>query len=51
MIIDHTHSEIGFKVKHLMISTVRGNFGTFGGEITENGDLTFSIDVDSINTK
>ena len=33
-----------------MISTVRGNFGTFGGEINENGDLTFSLEVDSINT-
>jgi len=50
MIIDYTHSEIGFKVKHLMISTVRGNFGTFGGEINENGELTFSLDVDSVNT-
>ena len=50
MIIDYTHSEIGFKVKHLMISTVRGNFGTFGGEINENGELTFSLEVDSINT-
>ena len=50
MTIDYTHSEIGFKVKHLMISTVRGNFGTFGGEINENGDLTFSLEVDSINS-
>lgn len=50
MTIDYTHSEIGFKVKHLMISTVRGNFGTFGGEINENGELSFSLDVDSINT-
>ena len=50
MTIDYTHSEIGFKVKHLMISTIRGNFGTFGGEISENGDLSFSLEVDSINT-
>lgn len=50
MTIDYTHSEIGFKVKHLMISTIRGNFGTFGGEIKENGDLSFSLEVDSINT-
>ena len=50
MTIDYTHSEIGFKVKHLMISTIRGNFGTFGGEINENGDLSFSLEVDSINT-
>jgi polyisoprenoid-binding protein YceI len=50
MTIDYTHSEIGFKVKHLMISTIRGNFGAFGGEINENGDLNFSLEVDSINT-
>jgi len=50
MIIDAAHSEIGFKVKHLMISTVRGNFGKFRGEINENGDMAFFIDVDSINT-
>jgi len=50
MTIDYTHSEIGFKVKHLMISTIRGNFGAFGGEINENGDLSFSLEVDSINT-
>jgi len=50
MTIDYTHSEIGFKVKHLMISTVRGNFGAFTGEISENGELTFSLEVDSINT-
>ena len=50
MTIDYTHSEIGFKVKHLMISTVRGNFGAFTGEISENGELSFSLEVDSINT-
>jgi polyisoprenoid-binding protein YceI len=50
MIIDQFHSEIGFKVKHLMISSVRGNFGVFNGEISEDGDLTFSIDTNSINT-
>jgi polyisoprenoid-binding protein YceI len=50
MTIDYTHSEIGFKVKHLMISTVRGNFGKFRGEINENGDMTVFVDVDSINT-
>ena len=50
MTIDYAHSEIGFKVKHLMISTVRGNFGAFTGEISENGELNFSLEVDSINT-
>jgi polyisoprenoid-binding protein YceI len=50
MTIDYTHSEIGFKVKHLMISTIRGNFGAFTGEISEDGELTFSLEVDSVNT-
>jgi polyisoprenoid-binding protein YceI len=50
MTIDYAHSEIGFKVKHLMISTVRGKFGSFGGEINETGELNFSINVESINT-
>lgn len=50
MTIDQSHSEIGFKVKHLMISTVRGNFSQFNCEINENGDLTFNINVDSVTT-
>lgn len=54
--IDQTHSEIGFKVKHLMISNVRGSFGVFDGSIyTENKDFTtaeidFWIDPASIST-
>jgi polyisoprenoid-binding protein YceI len=50
MIIDKTHSEIGFKVKHLMISTVKGNFGTFSGDIQEDGSVVVSINTNSINT-
>ena len=54
--IDPTHSEVGFKVKHMMISTVKGNFGSFEVNVeTENDDFTnanieVSIDADSINT-
>ncbi len=48
--IDKTHSEIGFKVKHLMISTVKGNFGTFSGDIQEDGSVVVSINTNSINT-
>jgi polyisoprenoid-binding protein YceI len=48
--IDNAHSEIGFKVKHLMISTVKGNFRTFSGGINENGDIFVSINTNSINT-
>lgn len=54
--IDAAHSEISFKVKHLMISNVTGNFGKFDATVTaENDDFTdavisFEADVDSINT-
>jgi polyisoprenoid-binding protein YceI len=39
--IDPAHTEVGFSVKHLMISTVRGRFGDVRGTITLDGpDLT-----------
>ena len=50
MTIDSAHSEIGFKVKHLMISTVKGNFTTYSGSIQEDGSLFVSMNVNSINT-
>ena len=55
--IDPTHSEIGFKVNHMMFTHVSGNFGTYEATIsTEDDDFTkssieFSADIDSINTK
>ena len=55
--IDPTHSEIGFKVKHMMLSTVTGYFDDFYAEIKSEGedfrnaDVEVSIDVDSIRTK
>lgn len=54
--IDPTHSEVGFKVKHMMISTVKGFFQSFEVHAeSENEDFTnaaieVTIDVDSINT-
>ena len=48
--IDNAHSEIGFKVKHLMISTVKGNFTTYSGGIQEDGSVSVSINTNSINT-
>ena len=48
--IDNAHSEIGFKVKHLMISTVKGNFATYSGGIQEDGSVFVSINTNSINT-
>ncbi len=54
--IDPTHTDIQFKVKHLMITTVTGSFGTFLGEATTEGDdfeganISFSAEVASITT-
>ncbi|MGN6530330.1 MAG: YceI family protein [Ginsengibacter sp.] len=55
--IDAVHSEINFKVKHLMISTVTGKFNNFSLTVeTENDDfntaknIRFTADVDSIDT-
>jgi len=50
MIIDQSHSEIGFKVKHLMISTVKGNIGSFSGGVEEDGTVTVTMNLDSIST-
>ncbi|AMM51823.1 hypothetical protein TH61_12430 [Rufibacter sp. DG15C] len=55
--VDPMHSEVQFKVKHLMITTVTGYFQTFNVEVeTENDDFStaskilFTADVNSINT-
>lgn len=54
--LDPTHSEIGFKVKHLMFTNVSGNFKTFtataetDGDNFENAKIEFSADTDSITT-
>lgn len=54
--IDPTHSEVQFKVKHLVISTVTGSFKKFSGTVEgddENFDsarVNFSLDVNSIDT-
>lgn len=50
------HSEVQFKVKHLVISTVTGTFRNFdGGATTEHDDFDgaevhFSLDVNSVDT-
>lgn len=54
--IDPTHSEIGFKVKHMMFTNVSGNFGTYEGTITTEdddftkSDISFSADIASVST-
>lgn len=56
-LLDTTHSEISFKVKHMMISTVTGHFEDFQATAKTNGDdfngasLNFSAKTASINTK
>jgi len=55
-LIDQAHSEIGFKIRHLMISNVKGVFKTFDANITTTlknfttAAIDLWIDVTSINT-
>lgn len=54
--IDPVHTEIGFKVKHLVISTVSGKFTSFEGKLDASkedftdGKIAFSAEVNSIHT-
>ena len=54
--LDPTHSEIRFNVKHLMISTVTGQFNKFNGTVEmENDDIStakahFTAEVNTIST-
>lgn len=54
--IDAAHSEINFKVKHLMITNVTGNFTQFDATMEAAADdfsdakISFEADVNSINT-
>lgn len=54
--VDPTHSEIGFKVKHMMFTNVSGKFDKYEATITTEGDnfenaaIEFSGDINSINT-
>src|ERR1700743_1574645 len=54
--IDPMHSEVQFKVKHLVISTVSGFFKSFEGSVEtdnenfEHANIDFSIDINSIDT-
>lgn len=51
--IDPAHSGVGFRVKHLMIATVKGRFGDFEGTLTRDGDgvrIAGSVRTASIDT-
>jgi polyisoprenoid-binding protein YceI len=54
-VIDPVHSEVGFSVRHLMVSKVRGRFEKFEGQIVTSDDIldttaTLEVDLNSINT-
>lgn len=55
-IADTAHSEVQFKVKHLVISTVTGNFGKFSATVAADNDtfegaqVEVNIDANSITT-
>ena len=54
--IDASHSTVGFSVRHMMVSKVRGYFTRFSGEIVTAEDpaqssVTATIDLASIDTR
>jgi len=53
--IDPLHSEVGFSVRHMMVSKVRGKFTKFSGELVTGesplaSSVTADIDLASIDT-
>lgn len=55
-VLDPSHSEISFKVKHLVVTTLTGKFEKFEGSVESanddfsNANISFSADVHSIST-
>ena len=56
--VDATHSSIGFEVKHMMVSKVKGTFDEFTADVqaTDIADLTtanilFEIKAESVNSR
>jgi len=55
-VVDPAHSEIQFKVKHLMITNVTGHFSNYAVTATTEGDdftkasIHFTAEVDSLST-
>src|SRR4051812_45885004 len=54
--VDTVHSEVGFKIKHLVVSNASGKFTSFEGSAESATDdfsdakISFSADIDSIHT-
>lgn len=55
-VLEPTHSEVQFKVRHMMISNVTGHFGKFDGTVETDGEdistakINFNIDANSVST-
>jgi polyisoprenoid-binding protein YceI len=55
--IDAAHSEIGFKVRHMMITNVNGVFNSYTATMLANAadfsdaEISFEADIDSVNTR
>lgn len=55
--IDASHSDIIFKVKHLMITTVTGQFKSFDATLSADAEdfsdavVTFTADINSVDTR
>ena len=56
--VDNSHSSIGFSVKHMMVSKVKGVFENYSATVTADdltdlttASITFDIQTASINTK
>lgn len=55
-VIDPSHTQVQFKVKHLMITTVTGSFSEFDSTVETDGDdfadanISFTVKTASVNT-
>lgn len=54
--LDEAHTDIGFSVRHLMVSKVRGSFKSFSGSITTAAEplessAELTVDLSSIDTR
>lgn len=56
LVIDPTHSDLGFKIRHLMVSNVKGTLTSYSGGVKystdnmEDAEIKFEADVNSIST-
>lgn len=54
--VDKAHSSVGFSVRHLVVSKIRGNFGDFTGMMNfdgknlEAGSVEFTVQTTSVDT-